>query len=142
MNRLIAESQRSGGPEIELCDDLVSGELPPMMYAPALCILQELLRNACRHSKSKRILVGIAQDDTHVYIQVQDWGVGFNSRAVPPNRRGLKGVRDLVQWLGGTADIYSQFGSGTCIVVEIPVSGKTGKQAALLGAMGDNYRAR
>ena len=121
VNRLIADNQRPSGPEIELCDDLVSGELRPTLQMPVLCIVQELLLNACRHSKSRRILVGIAQDDTHVYIQVQDWGVGFNPAAVAPNRRGLKGVCKFVQWLGGTVDIDTRLGKGTCIVAEIPL---------------------
>ena len=122
VNRLIADARRAGGPEIELCDDLAGRELPPALRAPVLCIVQELLLNACRHSTSRRILVGLGQDDTHIYIQVQDWGIGFNSTAVSPNRRGLKGVRELVQWLGGTVEIDSQVGSGTCVVAELPVS--------------------
>ena len=88
---------------------------------PVLCIVRELLTNACRHSKSRRILVGIGRDDTHVYIQVQDWGVGFNCTAISPKRRGLKDVRGLIQSLGGIVDIDSRLGNGTCIAIEIPV---------------------
>ena len=121
VNRLITDNQRSDGPEIELCHDLDNGELRPALQVPVLCIVRELLLNACQHSKSKQILVGIAQDDTHVYIQVQDWGVGFNSMAVAPNRGGLEEVHHLAQWLGGTVDIDTRIGNGTCVVVEIPL---------------------
>ena len=78
VNCLIADYHSLDGPEIELCHDLSGGELRPVLQVPVLCIVRELLRNACRHSKSRRILVGIGRDDTHIYIQVQDWGVGFD----------------------------------------------------------------
>ena len=132
VHRLIAGHQSLDGPEIEFCHDLSGGELRPVLQASVLCIVRELLANACRHSKSRRILVGIGRDDTHVYIQVQDWGVGFNCTALSPRlkpinglnepqRRGLKGVRELVESLGGIVDIDSRPGNGTCIAVEIPV---------------------
>ena len=128
---VIADNQRSDGPEIELCDDLGSDDLRPVLQVPVLCIVRELLLNACYHSKSRRILVGIAQDDAQVYIQVQDWGVGFNATAVFPNRHGLKTVRELVQWFGGTVEIDTQIGNGTCIVVEIPVHRENGQVASV-----------
>jgi signal transduction histidine kinase len=127
VNRLIADYQSFDGPEIELCLDLPGGELRPALQVPVLCIVRELLTNACRHSKSRRILVGIGRDDTHVYIQVQDWGVGFNCTALSPKRRGLKGVRELVQSLGGIVDIDSRLGDGTCIAIEIPVVKEPGQ---------------
>jgi len=121
VNRLIAGHRSLDGPEIEFCHDLSGGELRPVLQVPVLGIVRELLTNACRHSKSMRILVGIGRDDTHVYIQVQDWGVGFNCTALSPKQRGLKGVRELVQSLGGIVDIDSRPGNGTCIAIEIPV---------------------
>ena len=133
MNRLIADIQRSDGPEIEFCDDLGSGKLQPALQVPVLCIARELLLNACRHSQSRRILVGIGQDDTHICIQVQDWGVGFNFTAVSPTRRGLKDLCQLVQWLGGIVDVDTQVGNGTCIIVEIPVLGEDGQAGSVAG---------
>ena len=56
----------------------------------------------------------------------QDWGVGFDLMNVQRHKRGLKGVRDLVAWLGGSVAIDSQPGMGTCITVEIPLSRETG----------------
>jgi hypothetical protein len=127
VDRLIAASQACEGPEIELWDDLVvDEELPPGLQSAMLSIVQELLLNACRHSKSKRVLLGLAQDDGCVCVQVQDWGIGFDSESEQPHKRGLKGVRDLVGWLGGTIDIDSQRGKGACIVVEVPLPRETG----------------
>jgi len=88
-------------------------------------VVQELLANACRHSRSATVLVGLAQDDERICIQVQDWGVGFVLEHISPRRSGLKGIVDLVKWSGGTMTIDSGPGSGTCVVVEIPLAPET-----------------
>ena len=91
----------------------------------AFPVVLELMMNACRHSGSKTVLVGLAQDDEQVCIQVQDWGVGFDPASTEPGKRGLKQVRDLVRWLGGAVEIDSLRGAGTCVIVEIPLSRET-----------------
>ena len=121
IDRLIADSQSDAGPEIEFYDDVAFDELPSELQAVVFSIVRELLLNACRHSKSKNVLVGIAQDEERVAIQVQDWGIGFDAGMIQPHKRGLKGIQQAAQWLGGTVDIDSQPGAGTCIVVEIPL---------------------
>ncbi len=125
VHRLIAVSRTCNGPEIEFCDDLAEGELRPMLQLAVLFIVRELMLNAMHHSRSKRALVGIAQDDECLFVQVQDWGVGFDPASVPLDLCGLEGIRDLVRWLGGNIDIDSQPGAGTCVVVEVPLSQET-----------------
>ena len=125
LDRLIADCRAGGGPEIEFYDDVPIDELPLELQTALFPIVQELLLNACRHSKSKNVLVGLAQDDARVCIQVQDWGVGFDPEMVQPNERGLKAIRQLVQWRGGTVNVDSRLGAGTCIVVEIPLIQET-----------------
>ena len=119
LNRLIRDSRAGGGPEIEFHDDIPIDELPWELQVIIFTIVQELLWNACRHSKSKRVLVGIGRDDNGVYIQVQDWGIGFVPRIVQPHKCGLNGIRQLVRWQGGTVNVDSRPGGGTCILVEL-----------------------
>ena len=126
VHRLIAVSRACDGPEIEFCDDLAGGELRPMLQLAVLFIVRELMLNAMHHSRSKRALVGIAHDDGCLFVQVQDWGVGFDPTSVPLDLCGLEGIRDLVRWLGGTIEIDSQLGAGTCVIVEVPLSQETG----------------
>jgi signal transduction histidine kinase len=122
LDRLIADSQADGGPAIEFYDDVPIGELPSELQAFVFSIVRELLLNACRHSKSKNVLVGVARDEAGVSIQVQDWGVGFDAEMIQPHQRGLKGIQQAARWLGGIVDIDNRPGAGTCIVVEIPLS--------------------
>ena len=126
IERLIAESRADGGPEIEFYDDVPIDELPSELRGAVFSIVQELLLNACRHSKSKSVLVGLAQDDNCVCIQVQDWGIGFDPEMIQPYQRGLKGIREVAQWLGGTVSIDSRRGTGTCIIIEIPLLQENG----------------
>ena len=125
IDRLIADSQAGGGPEIEFYDDIPLDELRSELQTVVFPIVQELLLNACRHSKSKNVLVGLAQDDDRICIQVQDWGIGFVPEMVQSHEHGLKAIRQLVQWQGGTVNVESRPGDGTCIVVEIPLLRET-----------------
>ena len=125
IDRLIARGQAGSGPEIEFYDDIPICELPSDLQTTVFSIVQELLWNACRYSKSKHVLVGLAQDDDRIWIQVQDWGVGFVPEMVQPHKLGLKGIQQLVQWHGGTVSVDSRPGTGTCIVVEIPLLPET-----------------
>ena len=122
MDRLAADSQANGGPEIELYDDIPINALPSKLETVVFSIVRELLLNACRHSKSKNVLVGLALDDGRISIQVQDWGIGFDTEMIQPHKQGLKGIQQVARWLGGTVDVDSRPGVGTCIVVEIPLS--------------------
>ena len=122
IDRLIADSQADGSPEIEFYDDVPIDALPSMLQAVVFSIVRELLLNACRHSQSKNVLVGVAKDEERVAIQVQDWGVGFDAEMIPPHKRGLKGIQQAARRLGGIVDIENQPGAGACVVVEIPLS--------------------
>ena len=122
VHRLIAVSRACDGPDIEFCDDLVAGELQPELQRAMSSVVRELMLNAICHSRSKNTLVGIGQGDGYVFLQVQDWGAGFDPKRVPRDSGGLKRVRDLVRWLGGTMDIDSQHEAGTCVLVEVPLS--------------------
>ena len=124
--RLLADSQAGDGPTIEFCNDLTTDTLRPELQSAVLAIVLELLHNACRHSKSADILLGITRDDEGLCVQVEDWGVGFDVQREPSRGLGLQGIRRLVCWLGGTVEIDSRLGAGTCVIVEIPLSQETG----------------
>ena len=125
INCLVADSRTRYTPVIEFCDNLDGNEFRPELQSAIVSIVRELLLNACRHSKSKNVLLGLTQDNGCLYVQVQDWGVGFDPTSVPSHKRGLKAIRDLAGWLGGAARVESQNKAGTCVIVEIPLSQET-----------------
>ena len=92
-------------------------------------IAQESLQNACRHSRSDRIRVELAQRDGRICLDVRDWGVGFSLAAVEEHRFGLQGIRERVRLLDGRVVIESAPGKGTHISVELPLVGGTADSA-------------
>jgi signal transduction histidine kinase len=106
-----------------MCSDIQPNHIPEDVEAAAFRIIQESLANACRHSKSKGILVGLTQDDESLCIQVQDWGVGFDPKNISQDHYGLEGIRRRVKSLHGIATIQSSPGEGTLVTVELPLKG-------------------
>lgn len=119
---LVQDIRAAGGPDIELCHDIQPDQMPPRLELAAFRIVQESLANACRHSKTKKLLVGLTQDGASLCIEIQDWGVGFDPNAVPPGHFGLKSIRRRVELLQGTVTIASAAGDGTLITVELPLT--------------------
>ncbi len=117
---LIEEIQTAGGPDTKFRHDIDPDQIPSRLKRAAFRIVQELLANACRHSKSKRLFVELTLDGDVLRIRVRDWGVGFDPKSTPPGHFGLNGIRRRVKLLGGTATIDSEPGKGTCVTVELP----------------------
>jgi carbon storage regulator CsrA len=124
IERLAAEVQACGGPEIEFCHDFQdyqANPLPLNLELAAFRIVQECITNAWHHGKSKRMLVGLSRDDKSLSIQAQDWGMGFDPAKIWGKGFGLEGIWRRAELLGGTAIIQSCPGEGTCITVELPL---------------------
>jgi signal transduction histidine kinase len=56
-----------------------------------------------------------------VRIEIRDWGIGFDTKAVHENRFGLEGIRQRARLLGGKCSIQCKAGEGTRMAVELPV---------------------
>ena len=56
--------------------------------------------------------------NTVVRLAIRDDGIGG---ADPARGSGLTGLRDRIEALGGTLDVTSPAGSGTTLLIEIPV---------------------
>jgi PAS domain S-box-containing protein len=121
VGHLVNEHNRMKGPEIEYRSRVVFDRLAPTVENAIYRIVQESLANACRHSKSEKVRVSLVQRDDRVQIEIRDWGIGFDTKAVPPDRFGLVGIRQRIRLLGGKCSIRSTMGKGTRIAVELPV---------------------
>lgn len=118
---LVKEIRAAGGLDVELCCDIQPEQIPEHLELAAFRIVQEALANACRHSKSNGVLVGLTQDDESLCIQIQDWGVGFDPDSVPEGHYGVNGIRQRVKMLHGVVTIHSDPGEGTLITVDLPL---------------------
>lgn len=88
-------------------------------------VVQEALTNIQRHARARNASVLVRQIGERVRLIVEDDGVGFDPSA-ETDRLGLAGIRERVALVGGDVEIESVPGSGTAVVVEIPVVGYAG----------------
>ena len=119
---LCSDHRQSGESQIEFVHQVQFHRLTAPLEVALFRIVQECLTNACRYSQSPKIRVELSQLEDRVRLTVQDWGVGFDPQEVKGERFGLRGIRERVRLLGGTADINSAPGEGTTITVELPLA--------------------
>ena len=121
----------------ELSHASMSSRLAPDTETAAYRIIQEALNNVAKHANASHCKVYLARQPDVLRIVVEDNGIGFDASAPrSPDRRGLGliGIRERASHLNGTVVIESVRGSGTRIVVELPVRRAT-------DAGGDTYAA-
>lgn len=118
---LVNEERHKKGPKIELLSKVEFERLAPVLENAMYRIVQEALNNACRHSESERVEVGLVQHGDKVRIEVRDQGVGFRPEDVGDSHFGVAGIRERARLLGGIVAIESEPGQGTRIAVELPI---------------------
>jgi signal transduction histidine kinase len=96
----------------------VDGRLPEPVEVAAYYVVSEALTNAAKHADATGASVGVERRNGTLRVSIRDDGVGG---ADPGRGSGLVGLSDRVEALGGHLEVASQSGSGTAIVVEIPV---------------------
>lgn len=117
---LIEESSET--PQIEFKHDVRFKRLDSLAENSLFRIVQESLTNATRYSQSETVTVSLTQTNSHIRLDIQDQGIGFQPSQVPNDRFGLNGIRERAVVLGGHTVIRSSPGFGTRITVELPSS--------------------
>ncbi len=85
--------------------------------------LQEALANVARHATARAVTVSLGTSGRLLVLEVRDDGRGFDVRTASSNgRAGLAGMRERVAAVGGEVTIDSTPGSGTRVVVRVPVA--------------------
>jgi signal transduction histidine kinase len=108
--------RRSGLP-VEL--DLRGGRrLPEAVEVAAYYVVSEGLTNAAKYAGASVVNVDVEVSDRSLRLSVRDDGVGG---ADPRLGSGLIGLRDRVEAVGGTMDFTSSAGSGTTLLVTMPL---------------------
>jgi GAF domain-containing protein len=103
--------------ELELRD---VGRLPEHLEVAAYYTVSEALTNAAKHAHASMVHVELESDDTALRLAIHDDGIGG---ADPVRGSGLVGLSDRIDSLGGRLQITSVAGSGTSLLIEIPVDG-------------------
>ncbi|HVV89216.1 MAG TPA: GAF domain-containing protein [Solirubrobacterales bacterium] len=100
--------------EIDLDGELISDE-ERSVYR----LIQEALTNVVKHAAAKHVEIRVRVAVGTLAIEVRDDGSGFDPTLGPG--RGLLGMRERVEMLGGAIEIDSHPGGGTTIKATLPL---------------------
>jgi two-component system, NarL family, sensor kinase len=85
-------------------------------------IISEFINNILKHSKAKRALITIIEENGRLFITIQDNGVGFDKTKInEKNGLGLNQIDARIQIMKGYFNIDSSKKKGTKISIELPV---------------------
>jgi signal transduction histidine kinase len=93
--------------------------LPERIEVAAYYIVSEALTNAAKHAHASVVHVDVKAQDAVVRLSIRDDGIGG---ADPTQGSGLIGLRDRVETVGGRIEIASPAGTGTSLLVTIPIN--------------------
>jgi two-component system sensor histidine kinase DegS len=94
----------------------------PSKYEVALFrMIQESVQNALKHAGAPLIQVKLEIKKDQVMAVIKDEGKGFDMSEKKPESFGLIGIRERVELLEGEITIHSKIGTGTLIIIQIPL---------------------
>lgn len=111
--------RRGGPPALELDLAPLLDRPDPRVELACFRIAQEALTNVLRHSGATQVTVLLAPRGDQILLSIIDDGRGFDPDHV--HGLGLIAMRERATHLGGTFDIETVPGAGTCIRACLPV---------------------
>ena len=121
--RLVANTSERSGVSVDAVVDSapelakVSSEIATVVYR----VVQEALTNVVRHAQATNASVAVTAAAGRLRALVEDNGIGFDPTEPAHGHLGLQGMSERAEIVGGTVSVASVPGSGTTIVLEIPL---------------------
>ncbi|TGD79795.1 PAS domain S-box protein [Hymenobacter wooponensis] len=101
----------------------VPRNLPKNLQIAVYRIVQELLNNIMKHAKAGEVFIYLEKEDNHLYLSVEDDGVGFDSALLSEVKGiGLSSIRNRVELFNGEFRLESRPGHGTIVNIQLPVA--------------------
>jgi PAS domain S-box-containing protein len=110
----------------EVIEDSAMGALPHDVETACFRITQEALANTARHSRATKATVHLERRQGQLHLAVHDNGIGFNSRKLldgvtSARVPGLRGMQERALAIHAQIEINSRPGSGTDIILDVPL---------------------
>jgi len=121
LERLTETFAEQTGIAVELESRLPGARLPSEVETVLYRVVQEALTNVVKHARAERVSILLRERDGRVAAVIEDDGRGFSPEAETGEGLGLVGMRERVALVDGRLDVESAAGSGTTIVVEVPL---------------------
>jgi len=114
----LAASVTSQGVEVTLDNELE--DAPKAVQLAVYRIVQESLTNVVRHAKATKATVSVRADGADVVVRVADNGTGIPDGGADSGR-GLLGMRERAELLGGTLDTVNGAAGGLVVTARVPL---------------------
>ncbi len=117
----LIETSRAAGMEIEA--DLTPPPVPAALGRAAFAVVREALTNVAKHSPGAAVRVRVAEDSNALAIVVLNGPPARGARPASSGTggRGIAGMRDRIELLGGRQHIGSTRGGGYEVVAVLPL---------------------
>ncbi len=101
-----------------------TGDEPLSAAIESACyrIAQESLTNVAKHAEARRVSVRLRAGGHALVLEIEDDGRGFSKDEGRGDGRGLTGMRERTELLGGSLRVRSAPGEGTHVRAELPLS--------------------
>ncbi|HWF19125.1 MAG TPA: triple tyrosine motif-containing protein, partial [Verrucomicrobiae bacterium] len=112
------------------CDIRMQSKLPEMEMSAEMrhnlfLAFEESLNNILKHAKASSLNMDISTDADRLRITIRDNGRGFEQKADSNGKatggNGLRNIRHRMASVGGTCEVESAPGRGTCISLRVPL---------------------
>lgn len=119
----IAQAARDTGLDVDLVVDDV--EVPASVGSAVFRIVQEAVTNVLRHARARSVEIAVRVTGNSLTVEVTDDGVGTSApgqEGGPGERsgRGIVGMRERAQSLGGTLDAQAS-SRGFAVSAQLPI---------------------
>lgn len=108
--------------------DILEMRLPTEIETALFRVVQEAIANIAKHSEAENVIINLEFTNGLVTVEVEDDGKGFDVEGasyikIGSRGLGLLGMKERILLIEGTFEIHSQPGSGTRVVVTVPLKG-------------------
>ena len=96
--------------------------LPKAIQLVAYRTAQEALTNISKYAHCNRVVIDLSDAEGVLTLEVNDNGPGISAAELgKPKAFGLRGLQERAKTVGGWLDISSNQGSGTSIILSVPL---------------------
>jgi len=121
LSTLCDEFARQGSMDIDFHHDEIP-DLPSEVTTCLYRVAQEAIRNAEKHSGSRRVRVELAARPDAIMLCVSDSGLGFATTSLESSTGlGLVSMAERVRSVGGALSVQSEVNRGTRIEASVPL---------------------
>jgi len=117
----VQECAERSGIQVDFAASDTLSRLPAEVEIVLYRAVQEGLTNIVRHAQARQVHIALERSDHAVWLTIADDGKGMDINPQRLSGLGLAGMQERVTLAGGRLTIDSAPGSGTRIVIELPV---------------------